>query len=340
MQKIIKMRFLNLLIKKIELIVKGQIDIDVDNKEDILIKPLNEEKIMVYLDKKLGIYSTNDLSLLFSISIDIISPIIITKNGNILLITTKNNDNNKTEKLITIIKSKTLKIEKKIPLFLSGDIFSLIELSNGDIAYTIETGLVIYTKKNEKYIFSRLIPYAKGKLNQINEDSFLSLGQMIIKFSIEDYSVIGVLPNFGRNLKLIKFKNDIYALYGGRIGGALSQSLICYLDINKFEIVFYRYLNRVVEDIIPFSGDNYYIILKWFVYTNSYESKIYNILSKPIEYENTYGFIDVSFCENDNDDYEKIKATENYNFIKFIRLNNNKILLQKYLWACLYEYNK
>ena len=119
--------------KKIELIEKGQIDIDVDNKEEILIKQLNEEKIMVYIGKKLGIYSTNDLSLLFSINIDInidiISPIIILKNGNILLITTENKNNNKKEDLITIINSKTFKIEQKIPLFLSKDIFSLIELS-------------------------------------------------------------------------------------------------------------------------------------------------------------------------------------------------------------------
>ena len=126
--------------KKIELIEKGQIDIDVDNKEEILIKQLNEEKIMVYIGKKLGIYSTNDLSLLFSINIDInidiISPIIILKNGNILLITTENKNNNKQEDLITIINSKTFKIEQKIPLFLSKDIFSLIELSNDDIAYT------------------------------------------------------------------------------------------------------------------------------------------------------------------------------------------------------------
>jgi hypothetical protein len=150
---------------------------------------------MVYIGKKLGIYSTNDLSLLFSINIDInidiISPIIILKNGNILLITTENKNNNKKENLITIINSKTFKIEQKIPLFLSKDIFSLIELSNGDNAYTNEIGLVIYTKKNGKYIFSKLIPYARGILKQINEDSFLSLGQMIIKFSIEDYSVIG-----------------------------------------------------------------------------------------------------------------------------------------------------
>ena len=330
--------------KKIELIEKGQIDIDVDNKEEILIKQLNEEKIMVYIGKKLGIYSTNDLSLLFSINIDInidiISPIIILKNGNILLITTENKNNNKKEDLITIINSKTFKIEQKIPLFLSKDIFSLIELSNDDIAYTNEIGLVIYTKKNGKYIFSKLIPYARGILKQINEDSFLSLGQMIIKFSIEDYSVIGAMPNFGRNHKLIKFKNDIYALYGGEIGGALSQSLICYLDINKFEIVFYRYLDRIVEDIIPLSGDNYFIILKWYVYTNSCESKIYEIVSKPIEYENTYGFIDVSFCESDNDDYEKIKALENVSYKQFIRLSDNKILLQKYYWVCLFEYKK
>ena len=330
--------------KKIELIEKGQIDIDVDNKEEILIKQLNEEKIMVYIGKKLGIYSTNDLSLLFSINIDInidiISPIIILKNGNILLITTENKNNNKKEDLITIINSKTFKIEQKIPLFLSRDIFSLIELSNDDIAYTNEIGLVIYTKKNGKYIFSKLIPYARGILKQINEDSFLSLGQMIIKFSIEDYSVIGAMPNFGRNHKLIKFKNDIYALYGGEIGGALSQSLICYLDINKFEIVFYRYLDRIVEDIIPLSGDNYFIILKWYVYTSRCESKIYEIVSKPIEYEDTYGFIDVSFCESDSDDYEKIKALENVSYKQFIRLSDNKILLKKYYWVCLFEYKK
>ena len=163
---------------------------------------------------------------------------------------------------------------------------------------------------------------------------------MIIKFSIEDYSVIGAMPNFGRNLKLIKFKNDIYALYGSEIGGALSQSLICYLDINKFEIVFYRYLDRIVEDIIPLSGDNYFIILKWYVYTSRCESKIYEIVSKPIEYENTYGFIDVSFCESDNDDYEKIKALENVSYKQFIRLSDNKILLKKYYWVCLFEYKK
>ena len=163
---------------------------------------------------------------------------------------------------------------------------------------------------------------------------------MIIKFSIEDYSVIGAMPNFGRNHKLIKFKNDIYALYGGEIGGALSQSLICYLDINKFEIVFYRYLDRIVEDIIPLSGDNYFIILKWYVYTSRCESKIYEIVSKPIEYEDTYGFIDVSFCESDNDDYEKIKALENVSYKQFIRLSDNKILLKKYYWVCLFEYKK
>lgn len=60
---------------------------------------------------------------------------------------------------------------------------------------------------------------------------------MVIKFSIKDYSVTGLIPNLGYNTKLTKIKDDIYVLYGDSIGGALSESLICFLDVNKFEII-------------------------------------------------------------------------------------------------------
>ena len=43
---------------------------------------------------------------------------------------------------------------------------------------------------------------------------------------------------------------------------------------------------------------------------------------------------------SDNDDYEKIKALENISYKQSIRLSDNKILLQKYYWVCLFECKK
>ena len=66
---------------KIKIIEKGKINIY--NKKITSIEKLNKDKIIVYFDRKLHIYSSNDLSLLYAIEIDILSPISILQNGNI-----------------------------------------------------------------------------------------------------------------------------------------------------------------------------------------------------------------------------------------------------------------
>ena len=317
--------------------IKNSINIYGKEKENILIEKLNKDKIIIYYDKKLHIHSTNDLSLLFVIDINIISPIILLKNGKVLFITSENNKNNN---YITIINSNTSKIEQKIPIIFSGDIISLIELSNGDIVFTNDIGIIIYTKKNEKYIFFKLLPFGLGiDLKKINENSFIFIGEMIIKFSIKDYSIIGIIPNLGHNKKLEKIKNDIYVLYGGSIGGGLSYSLICFLDMNKFEIIFYRYLDKIILDIIPLLGENFLINSEWFAYTNSCEKEIYKKISKPFKYENVYGFIDSSCYNSDNDDdYERIRNIDK-DVKRFIKLNERKILYQDEFKICLMEYS-
>ena len=317
---------------KIKIIEKGKINIY--NKKITSIEKLNKDKIIVYFDRKLNIYSSNDLSLLYAIEIDILSPISILQNGNILLITSENGEKGD---YITILNSHTLKTEQKIPLFIPGETPSLIELSNGDIAYSNKIGISIYKKKNEKYYFFKLLPFPVFQIKQINEDSFISLGEMIIKFSIKDYSITGVIPNLKYNTKLVKIKNDICVLYGSE-GGACSKSLICFIDVNKFEVISYRYLNRVIPDIIPLLGENYFIISKWYVYTNSYEKKLYKKICKPFKYENIYGFIESFHYNRDkDDDYEKIKYIDT-DFERLIMLTERKILYQDEFNIYLKEY--
>ena len=125
------------------------------------------------------------------------------------------------------------------------------------------------------------------------------LGYVTIKLSLnkneynkrKDYTLINILPNLGYNEKILKLNSDIYVLFGGERDGAVSESLTLFLDLNKFEVVYYEYINRIFEEINPLFKDNYYIYYKWHVWTNGYEHKEERLICKLIHYENSYRFI-------------------------------------------------
>ena len=91
--------------------------------------------------------TSKDLSLMTSINIKIISPIIILKNKNILF-ASEENENNIISRYIIFLNPEAFKKEEKIFLFLKEPIHSLIQLTNGDIALAYNTAVIICTKKN------------------------------------------------------------------------------------------------------------------------------------------------------------------------------------------------
>ena len=91
--------------------------------------------------------TSKDLSLMTSINIKIISPIIILKNKYILF-ASEENENNIISRYIIFLNPEAFKKEEKIFLFLKEPIHSLIQLTNGDIALAYNTAVIICTKKN------------------------------------------------------------------------------------------------------------------------------------------------------------------------------------------------
>ena len=332
--------------KNINFIIKGKMCIDNNNDDSekiSQIKELDKNRIIIYYNTdKLNIYSSKDLSLMVSINIKIISPIIVLKNKNILF-ASEENENNIINRYIMILNSETFKKEEKILLFLNEPIYSLIQLTNGDIALAYKTAVIIYTtKNNNKYNFKKLIYINQSHLIQTNNDSLIIIAiDNIFKFSIKDYTLINILPNLGYNEKILKLNSDIYVLFGGEIGGAVSESLTLFLDLNKFEVIYYEYINRIFEEINPLFKDNYYIYYKWHVWTNSYEHKEERLICKLIQYENSYRFI------NSPDYYIYSEGFFSYiidnKYIKnLVRLSNDNIIYldERENEICLIELEK
>ena len=102
----------------------------------------------------------------------------------------------------------------------------------------------------------------------MKDDSFIILSNQIIKYSSDDYSFIKILPNITNNKHLERIRDDIYCLYGGETKGKDSKSLLYFLDIEKFEFIYYIYNDYVVKYFSPlFINDYFFLQLKRVVVT-------------------------------------------------------------------------
>ena len=275
------------------------------------VKILDKDKIVMSTSDKIYVYDIHNMKIITIYKAHIKGELIILKNKNILFC-------EENGQYFIILNTMNFQEEQKIPLFNSPPFCksnSLIELSSGDIAYSNDFILNIYKKINNCYFYSKMFIFEKPKIMQMKDDSFIILSNQIIKYSSDDYSFIKILPNITNNKHLERIRDDIYCLYGGETKGKDSKSLLYFLDIEKFEFIYYIYNDYVVEYLCPLFINDYF-------YFTTEKGGSYNyIFMKLIEYENKFEFIK-------SDEIEKAKYLDDLPCIiqHSIYLGNNKVI--------------
>ena len=275
------------------------------------VKILDKDKIVMSTSDKIYVYDIHNMKIITIYKANIKGEIIILKNKNILFC-------EENGQYFIILNTMNFQEEQKIPLFNSPPFHkgnSLIELSNGDIAYTNESTLNIYKKINNSYFYSKMFIFEKPKIMQMKDDCFIILSNQIIKYSSDDYSFIKILPNIVGNEHLEKIRDDIYCLYGGETKEKDSNSLLYFIDIEKFEFIYYIYNDYVVKYLCPLFINDY------FYFTTEKGSSYNHIIMKLIEYENKFEFIK-------SDEIEKAKYLHDLPCVieHSIYLGNNKVI--------------
>ena len=163
---------------------------------------------------------------------------------------------------------------------------------------------------------------------QIKDDSFVLLDKYIInKYSSNDYSIIKSLPNIANNEKIIRIKDDIYCLYGGTEGKSV-ENLLCFIDINKFDILYFKYNEYIIKYLCPLFINDYFYSCKEYDYIIDREKV------KLIEYENTFEFIKSDYIEK----AEYLKDIPSI-IHHSISLGNNKVIYYSDEEVFLIEFN-
>ena len=103
--------------------------------------------------------------------------------------------------------------------------------------------------------------------------------------------------------------------------------------MNKFEVIYYEYINKIFEEINPLFKDNYYIYEKWHAWTNSYEGKEKRMICKLIQYENAHTFIISPDCDIYCEGFFSYIIDNKY-IKNLVRLSNDNII---YLDDCKNE---
>lgn len=150
------------------------------------VKILDKDKIVMSTSDKIYVYDIHNMKIITIYKANIEGEIIILKNKKILFC-------EENGQYFIILNTMNFQEEQKIPLFNSPPFHkgnSLIELSNGDIAYTNESILNIYKKINNSYFYSKMFIFEEPKIMQMKDDSFIILSNQIIKYSSDDYSFI------------------------------------------------------------------------------------------------------------------------------------------------------
>ena len=146
--------------------------------------------------------------------------------------------------------------------------------------------LCIYKNINNKYIFSKMLFFNNPKIKKIENGNLIVLDRMTLnKYSSSDYSLIKVFPNIGNNECLTKLSKVIYVVYGRNIGGAVSESVIYFIDVNKFEVVFYYYIESIFLNICPLLGNYFEISTK---HTKFKFENFFKFKCRLIKFENAF----------------------------------------------------
>ena len=295
-------------------------------KENDIYKIIDNNKLFISNEEGFKIYNLENMSMDLALksNLKVTRPLLVLKNKNLIIAS-------KGEKCIYILHKYKFNIIDKILLSKKTKFIhcgNLYELFNQSIAYSNESGISIYNKANNKYIFSKFIKVKGAGIYQFVSDFFIIINEaMIYLYSTKDYSKTKIIKNIYEYKSLLKIDNNTIILYNGN-----NDNDICsFLDINKFEIIYDITTKGIFKEILPINKSNFLIS----IYNNDSNNELcLSILKKRNnKYNFIYGckvegksFMNINYCKKGS-----IFYLNNYNLFA-LTLNLKKLKINFVNW--------